>query len=176
MKDKMKSALYHLFVPMGRTDRRTFWITLAAFAVLLSVFKWGLFQHDTTGAFYFWGFLIWLTMLFCGVFAIYGKRLKDFGRSVFSIIGLITAILIVLIIIMLSFGGAEYFEAYSQYERKAEIDEAVKAQINAQYEARMAGAAPFVSLITGGMMVAFTLWVGLTRGDKAENKYGAPPA
>ena len=125
MKDKMKSALYHLFVPMGRTDRRTFWITLAAFAVLLSVFKWGLFQHDTTGAFYFWGFLIWLTMLFCGVFAIYGKRLKDFGRSVFSIIGLITAILIVLIIIMLSFGGAEYFEAYSQYERKAEIDEAV---------------------------------------------------
>lgn len=170
-----KTALYHLFVPMGRTDRKTFWVTLAVFAGLLSLFKWGLFQHDTTGAFYFWGFLIWLTFLFCSLFAVYGKRLKDFGRSVFPIIGLITAILIAMIILMLAFGGAEYFDAYSQYERKAEIDAAVQAQINARYEERLSAAGPFVSLITGSMMVLFTLWVGLTRGDAGENRYGPAP-
>lgn len=170
-----KSALYHLFVPMGRTSRRTFWITLAAFALLLTVFKWGLFQHDTTGAFYFWGFLIWMTMLFCGVFAVYGKRLKDFGRSVWAVVLLITALIGVMIVLMLAFGGAEYFEAYSQYERKAEIDEAVKARINARYEQRLADANIWVTLITGGMMAAFTAWVGLTPGDAGTNRYGPPP-
>ncbi|MEM7729712.1 MAG: DUF805 domain-containing protein [Pseudomonadota bacterium] len=171
----LKTALYHLFVPMGRTDRRTFWITLAAFAGLVTVFKWGLFQNDTSGVVYFWGFLIWMTMLFCGLFAIYGKRLKDFGRSVLPIITLIAAILIVMIVIMLSFGGAEYFEAYSQYERKATIDPEVRAAINARYEARMAEAGPITTGTIGAMIVAFTLWVGLRRGDPQTNKYGPPP-
>lgn len=171
----IKSALYHLFVPSGRTDRRTFWITLAAFSVLVTVFKWGLFQHDTGGVFYFWGFLIWLTMLFCGMFAIYGKRLKDFGRSVLPIVTLLAAIVIVLIIIMLSNGGAEYFEAYSQYERKATIDPEVRKAINDRYEARMASAAPIVSSTVSAMLIGFTLWVGLTRGDEGSNRYGPAP-
>ncbi|MGB6228995.1 MAG: DUF805 domain-containing protein [Litorimonas sp.] len=171
----IKTALYHLFVPMGRTSRRTFWITLAAFAALVTVFKWGLFQHDTTGAVYFWGFLIWMTMLFCGLFAIYGKRLKDFGRSVWAIVLLLTALIVVMMVLMLAFGGAEYFEAYSHYERKAEIDEAVKARINARYEERLASATPWVSTIMSAMIVGFTLWVGLARGDAGTNRYGPPP-
>ncbi len=172
----LKRALYHLFVPMGRTDRQTFWLTLAGFAVLVTVFKWGLFQHDTSGAFYFWGFLIWMVMLFCGMFAIYGKRLKDFGRSVLPIITLIALILIVMIVIMLSYGGAEYFEAYSQYDRKATIDPEVRAAINAQYEARVAEAAPVTTTTIGAMLLAFTAWVGLTPGDAQANRYGPPPA
>lgn len=172
----IKTALYHLFVPSGRTDRQTFWITLAVFAILVTVFKWGLFQHDTGGAFYFWGFLIWLTMLFCGLFAIYGKRLKDFGRSVLPIVGLLTAIIAVMIIIMLANGGAEYFEAYSQYERKATIDPDVRQAINARYEERMAGAAPLVTYTISAMLIAFTAWVGLTKSDPEANRYGPPSA
>ncbi|GLQ22078.1 DUF805 domain-containing protein [Algimonas porphyrae] len=171
----IKTALYQLFVPSGRTNRRTFWITLAAFAGLVSLFKWGLFQHDTSGTFYFWGFLVWIIMLFCGLFAIYGKRLKDFGRSVLPIVGLLTAIIIVLIVIMLTNGGAEYFEAYSQYDRKATIDPEVRQAINERYEARMSGAAPLVTYSLSAMLIAFTAWVGLTKGDPQANRYGSPP-
>lgn len=172
----IKRALYHLFVPMGRTDRQTFWITLAAFAGLVTVFKWGLFQNDTSGVVYFWGFLIWMTMLFCGMFAVYGKRLKDFGRSVLPIVTLISLILVVMMVILLAYGGAEYFDAYSQYERKAAIDPEVRAAINAQYEARMSEAGPVTSGTIGAMILAFTAWVGLTPGDAGTNRYGPPPA
>lgn len=170
-----KTALYHLFVPSGRTNRPTFWITLAAFAFLVTAFKAGLFMNDTAGAVYFWGFLIWLTLLFCGAFAVYGKRLKDFGRSVLPIVALIAAIITVLIVIMLAYGGAEYFEAYSEYERKATIDPEVRRAINDRYSARMEGAAPIVSSSVSTMLAAFTLWVGLTKGDPGSNRYGPPP-
>jgi uncharacterized membrane protein YhaH (DUF805 family) len=171
----VRSAFYHLFVPSGRTNRQTFWLWLAIFAVLVTVFKWGLFQHDPSGAFYFWGFLIWMTMLFCGLFGIYGKRLKDFGRSVWPIVILLVAIVIVMIIIMLANGGAEYFEAYSQYERKVAIDPAIRQDINARYEARMTAAAPIVNGSISTMLIAFTAWVGLRKGDTGPNRYGNPP-
>ena len=170
----IKTALYHLFVPSGRTNRKAFWITLAVFACLVVSFKAGLFMNDTAGAVYFWGFLIWLIMLFCGVFAIYGKRLKDIGRSVLPIVTLLAAIIIVLIVIMLANGGAEYFEAYSQYERKATIDPEVRLAINERYKERMSGAVPLVSYSISAMLIAFTVWVGLTKGDPKENRYGPP--
>lgn len=145
------------------------------FAALVVAFKVGLFMNDTAGVVYFWGFLIWMTMLFCGMFAVYGKRLKDFGRSVLMIILLITAILAVLMIIMLANGGAEYFEAYSQYERQATIDPDVRRAINARYEEQMAGAGTLVTATITAMLVGFTLWVGLTPGDDGDNRYGPPP-
>lgn len=170
-----KTALYHLFVPSGRTDRKTFWMTLAAFAALVVAFKAGLFMHDTAGVFYFWGFLIWMTMLFCGMFAVYGKRLKDFGRSVLMVILLLTAILTVMMVIMLANGGAEYFEAYSQYERSATIDPEIRRAINARYEEQMAEAGKLVTGSISAMLIGFTLWVGLTPGDAGKNRYGPPP-
>ncbi|GHB02957.1 hypothetical protein GCM10009069_27170 [Algimonas arctica] len=170
-----KTALYHLFVPSGRTDRKTFWLTLAVFSTLVVAFRAGLFMNDPAGVFYFWGFLIWMTMLFCGTFAVYGKRLKDFGRSVLMIILLITAILAVLMVIMLANGGAEYFDAYSQYDRQATIDPEIRRAINARYQEQMASAGTLVTGTISAMLVGFTLWVGLTPGDKGDNRYGPPP-
>ena len=115
-------------------------------------------------------------MLFCGLFAVYGKRLKDFGRSVLPIVSLLAAIIVVMIIIMLANGGAEYFDAYSQYERKATIDPEVRQAINDQYQARMENAGPIVSTTISAMLIGFTLWVGLRRGDEGPNKYGPPPS
>lgn len=170
-----KSALYQLFVPMGRTRPRTFWTWLAVFAVLVVSFQWGLLQHDTGGAFYFWGYLTFMVMLFCGVFGIYGKRLKDFGRSVGWVILAITLILLVLMAAVLVYGGADYFAEYSQYERKAAIDPAVRERLNADFERELAGSGRFVAIGTGAIMVLFTLWVGLTRGDAGDNRYGPAP-
>lgn len=171
----LKTALYQLFVPMGRTRPRTFWTWLAIFAVLVVAFDWGLGFHDPGQAFYFWGFLIWMVMLFAGIFGIYGKRLKDFGRSVGWIFLALTVILLLLIAIMLAYGGADYFAEYSQYERKAAIDPAVREQLNARFEERLSGAGPAVRLSTGGVMLLFTLWVGLSKGDQGDNRYGPEP-
>lgn len=172
----IKHALYLLFVPSGRIDRKTFWLTLLAFAVLEVSFREGLFLHDNSSAFFFWGFLIWMVMLVCGIFAIYGKRLKDFGRSVLPIIAAIAALIVLLIILMMVYGGAEYFSAYSEYERKAVIDETVREAINQRYVERMSEAGPIVTIATSALMVGFTLWVGLTKGDPGPNRYGPPPA
>lgn len=171
----IKRALYLLFVPSGRIDRKTFWLTLLGFTVLEIAFREGLFLHDNSSAFFFWGFLIWMVMLVCGIFAIYGKRLKDFGRSVLPIVTAIAALIVLMIVLMMIFGGAEYFSAYSEYERKAVIDPDVRKAINDRYIERMRDAGPIVTLSTGGLMLAFTLWVGLTKGDPGENRYGPPP-
>lgn len=172
----IKRALYHLFVPSGRTDRKTFWISLALFALLIIGVREALLTQDTSSGIYFWGFLIWLFAFFMGVFAVYGKRLHDFGRSVLPIVALFAALIALLIVLIMVFGGADYFSAYSEYERKAVIDPAVRQAINDQYTARMSAAGPIVSLTTGGLMLVFTLWVGLTKGDQNDNRYGPPPA
>ena len=171
----LKTALYQLFVPSGRTNRQTFWIWLAVFAVLTVTFDWGLEQHDTSSGFYFWGFLIWMTMLICGIFGIYGKRLKDFGRSVGWIILAFTALFMILIIVMLAYGGAEYFTEYSQYERKAVIDDTVREELDAQFQDRLADSKLVTKLSTGALMIGFTLWVGLTPGNTEDNRYGPAP-
>ena len=170
-----KTALYQLFVPMGRTRPRTFWTWLGVFAVLVVAFDWGLSRHDPSQAFYFWGFLVWMVMVMCGVFGIYGKRLKDFGRSVGWIFLALTVICLLLIAIMLAYGGAEYFAEYSQYERKVAIDPEVREAFNARFQERLAGSGVAVSLSTGAVMALFTLWVGLTRGDAGDNRYGPAP-
>ena len=171
----LKTALYQLFVPMGRTRPRTFWFWLAVLAGLTVVFDWGLSRHDPGGAFYFWGFLIWMVMVISGVFGVYGKRLKDFGRSVGWILLAITAILLVLMAIMLAYGGADYFAEYSQYERKAVIDDGVRDELDARFQERLSGSGRAVSLATGAVMLLFTLWTGLTKGDAGDNRYGPAP-
>jgi uncharacterized membrane protein YhaH (DUF805 family) len=171
----LKTALYQLFVPAGRTNRQTFWIWLAIFAVLTVAFDWGLGQHDPSTGFYFWGFLIWMIMLICGIFGIYGKRLKDFGRSVGWIILAFTALFMILIVVMLTFGGAEYFAEYSQYQRKATIDPSVREQLDTAFQDRLSGSKWVTKLSTGALMVGFTLWVGLTPGDAGDNRYGPAP-
>jgi len=171
-----KTALYHLFVPSGRTNRKTFWITLAAFAALVVAFKAGLFMNDTAGVVYFWGFLVWLTMLFCGAFAVYGKRLKDFGRSVTPIFGVLTLWIIVIFVFAILNGAGDYLTEFSQYERKAMIDESVKDELNAAYQEDLAGTPLLLmNIILWGILIAFTAWVGLKPGDAGDNRYGPPP-
>lgn len=172
----LKTALYHLFVPSGRTNRKTFWITLLVFIVLVTTFKAGLFMNDTTGVFYFWGFLIWMTMLFCGFFAVYGKRLKDFGRSVTPIFGVLTLWIIVIFTFAILNGAGDYLTEFSQYERKAMIDEAVKDELNTAYQNDLAGTPLLLmNLILWGILAAFTAWVGFKPGNAGDNRYGPPP-
>ena len=109
-----------LLSPAGRIGRQHFWIGMAVFAVLVVVFNWGLKQMGGST----WAFLMSLPFPFLVLhmaYSIYGKRLHDMGRSFWPLTAMIVSLIVVAIIVMLSFGGSDYFAEFSQYERKENI-------------------------------------------------------
>jgi len=167
------SKLYKLLLsPAGRIGRKDFWIGMAGFAVLVGLFNFGLKQLGSS----VWAFLISLPFPFLVLhmaYAVYGKRLHDMGRSFWPLTAMIVSLIGVAIIVMLSFGGSEYFAEFSQYERKEDIDPAVKAAIQERYQARLAEGNGMVSALMWAIIGGFTLWCGLSKAELGANKYGA---
>ena len=172
----LKTALYQLFVPMGRTRPRTFWLWLAVLAALTVVFEWGLRLNPPGGGVRFWGYLIAFTMMVSGLFGVYGKRLKDFGRSVGWIIFTLVVMCGVMMVFGIMNGAGDYIAEFSKYEREAVIDEETKQRLRADYEESLSGGPIFamnISLLL--VWILFTLWTGLTKGDAGDNRYGPAP-
>ena len=161
-----------LLSPAGRIGRQHFWIGMAVFAVLVVVFNWGLKQLGGST----WAFLMSLPFPFLVLhmaYSIYGKRLHDMGRSFWPLTAMIVSLIVVAIIVMLSFGGSDYFAEFSQYERKEDIDPAVRAAIQERYQARLAEGNGTVSAIMSAIIGGFTLWCGVSKPEGGANKYGA---
>ena len=161
-----------LLSPAGRIGRQHFWIGMAVFAVLVVVFNWGLKQMGGST----WAFLMSLPFPFLVLhmaYSIYGKRLHDMGRSFWPLTAMIVSLIVVAIIVMLSFGGSDYFAEFSQYERKEDIDPAVRAAIQERYQARLAEGNGTVSAIMSAIIGGFTLWCGVSKPEGGANKYGA---
>jgi len=161
-----------LLSPAGRIGRQRYWIGMAVFAVLVVVFNLGLKQlGDST-----WAFLISLPFPFLVLhmaYSIYGKRLHDMGRSFWPLTAMIVSLIVVAIIVMLSFGGSDYFAEFAQYERKEDIDPAVRAAIQERYQARLAEGNGTVSAVMLAIIGGFTLWCGISKPEDGANKYGA---
>ena len=81
----------------------------------------------------------------------------------------------VLIIIMLSFGGSEYFSEFAQYERKSDIDPAVSEAIIERYQTRLAQGLPILRGLLLAIIGGFTMWCGLSKPQVGDNKYGPEP-
>ena len=161
-----------LLSPAGRIGRQHFWIGMAVFAVLVVVFNWGLKQLGGST----WAFLMSLPFPFLVLhmaYSIYGKRLHDMGRSFWPLTAMIVSLIVVAIIVMLSFGGSDYFAEFSQYERKEDIDPAVRAAIQERYQARLAEGNGTVRAVMSAIIGGFTLWCGLSKPENGANKYGA---
>lgn len=161
-----------LLSPAGRIGRQHFWIGMAIFAVLVVVFNWGLKQLGGST----WAFLMSLPFPFLVLhmaYSIYGKRLHDMGRSFWPLTAMIVSLIVVAIIVMLSFGGSDYFAEFSQYERKEDIDPAVRAAIQERYQARLAEGNGTVRAVMSAIIGGFTLWCGLSKPENGANKYGA---
>ena len=161
-----------LLSPAGRIGRQHFWIGMAVFAVLVVVFNWGLKQMGGST----WAFLMSLPFPFLVLhmaYSIYGKRLHDMGRSFWPLTAMIVSLIVVAIIVMLSFGGSDYFAEFSQYERKEDIDPAVRAAIQERYQARLAEGNGTVRAVMSAIIGGFTLWCGLSKPENGANKYGA---
>ena len=160
-----------LLSPSGRMGRKDFWIAMVIFAILVVLFNFVLSRlGNSTLAFLIslpFPFLV-LHMAYC----VYGKRLHDMGRSFWPLTSMIVALIFVAIVVMMIFGGSEYFSEFAQYDRKEDIDPAEIERIKNAYEARLSEGNTTVSGVMMGIIAAFTLWCGLSKPDPDGNDYG----
>ena len=160
-----------LLSPAGRMGRKDFWIAMALFAALVLLFNFALQRlGNSTMAFLIslpFPFLV-LHMAYC----VYGKRLHDMGRSFWPLTGMIVALMAVAIVVMMTYGGSEYFSEFAQYDRKEDIDPAEIERIKSAYQAKLSEGTATVNRIMIGIIAAFTLWCGMAKPEGKPNTYG----
>jgi len=146
---------------------------MVIFSLLVVLFNFALQRLRTSTL----AFLISLPFPFLVLhmaYCVYGKRLHDMGRSFWPLTGMITSLILVAIIVMLAFGGSEYFSEFAQYDRKEDIDPAEIERIKSAYQERLSQGNATVSNVMIGIIAVFTLWCGLSKSDPKTNNYGAP--
>jgi uncharacterized membrane protein YhaH (DUF805 family) len=164
-----------LFSPRGRMGRRDYLIGLAGIAVFSVVFNFVLARMGNS----VWAFLISLPFPFIVLhmtYCVYGKRLHDLGRSFWAVTAMITALIAIAIAIMMSFGGAEYFAAFAEYDRKKPPTPEVSSALKATYEAELAKGLPLMNGLMLGVIGTFSLWLALAKPQSGENRYGPATA
>lgn len=151
--------------PRGMIGRKEFWIGFIGFAVFVTLAQFGLnrISHTMAG---FYLSLVFIVLFFQTLYAIYGKRLRDMGRSFWPITGMITLTVVIAIVILMIYGGAEYFAEFSKYDRKADIDPAEIKRLQENYQSRLGAATPVLGTLLWGLWGAFTLWLGLSKSVK----------
>lgn len=167
---------HHILLrPRGRIGRPSFVagvVALVALSTLATVVMRAL-DPGTAAGFWF-GLAAWFVLLPLMLCSVFVQRLHDMGRTAWPFTALIAGVMLILIGVMLAHGGAEYFNAFSQFERKEAIDPDVVAQLQADYRAEMANAGQPLSLILSVVLGGFTLWLALARGQGEPNAYGPP--
>ena len=157
--------------PVGRMGRRDFWIGFFGFVVFVMVMQFILSKIGTTLPGFFLS-LIYIVLVFQIMFSVYGKRLHDMGRSFWALTGMVTLTVLIIIGVMLAFGGAEYFTEFAQYDRKDDIDPAEIERIKTAYQARLSEGDWVLRGTLYGVWALFTAWVGLSKPDPSRNSYG----
>ena len=164
---------HHILLrPRGRIGRPSFVagvVALLAFSTLATLIMRALDPGTAAG---FWFGLLWFVLFAYMLCSVFVQRLHDMGRTAWAFTALIAGTCLILIGVMLAYGGAEYFNAFSQFDRKEAIDPALVERLQADYRAEMAKAGPTVSLILSVVLGGFTAWLALARGQGAANAYG----
>lgn len=159
------------FSPNGRIGRQPFW--LGFLFVALFIFAGNnllrALGHSMTGFYISLIFpFVSLYMLYC----VYGKRLHDMGRSTGPFFVMIILECVAMIIVMLTFGGSEYFAEFSQFDRKEAIDPEITQEIISRYQAKIEANMGLIRPLLLGVPILFTAWVGLTKSEGLTNKHG----
>ncbi len=147
----------------GAINRQTFWLGFVSLALFVSAFNQLLRTLGPVNMMSFWISIIGLPLIIYMIYCVYGKRLTDMGRSRWVFTGAIALQFLMIIALMLTFGGAEYFSEFAQYDRKEDIDPQQQQIIIETYQARQAAN---MHLIRPAMLlvpVALTLWLGLAQ-------------
>ena len=162
------------FGPYGRNSRQDFLIGLIGLVIFSVIGNWfigslGISMTHFYLAPIFWGLTIY--MAYC----VFGRRLHDIGRSVGPFMALLALLVVILIVVMLTFGGAEYFAEFSQYDRKAEIDPSVSEQIIEKYKDQLARGNKIAGWSMWAAIATFCVWLGFANGEPRANNYGDVP-
>jgi len=162
-----------LLSPSGRIGRRDYLIGLVGLVVVFTLY--GLLINALGGSMAgFFAVLAFPFVILQIAYSVYGKRLHDIGRSLWPLTGLLCAIIAAMIIVMLVYGGADYFAAYSEYTRENPAPAEVVERINAEFKPRQEEGESVLSWIVVGLLASFSLWLGLAKPQSGQNQYGGP--
>ena len=165
-----------LFRPRGRLSRAEFVVGVVMFVavVLASFYLMHLLNPATAAG--FWAGLVLLFVIPFMFYSVWGQRLHDMGRSVWPVTAALFLAFLILIGVMLAYGGTEYFSEFSQYDRKDEIDTEVRELLQAEFQAKLAnGGEQRAGLLLNLLFGALTVWLAVAPGERSENRYGPPP-
>lgn len=163
VKKAMTTSIFDIFFrPTGVMNAKAFLIGVAGLSVFVFATNMGL-RTLGPGALKFTIGLIFPFLALYVIYCVYGKRLHDMGFSVWPLTGLITAEILVMIGLMLAFGGAEYFDGFAQYERKAVIDESVRKALIADYQAEQTANLGTIKAGLWVLPLLFTVWLAAGR-------------
>lgn len=163
--------MFNLFLKAtGHINQKMFLIGVVGIFVLAQAMKY-LFRVLPVGMLEFWLVVIYVPMILYMICCVFGKRLHDIGRSWWPLTSAFTLEVLAAIAVMLAFGGAEYFESFSQYDRKAVIDPAVRDSIINEYQATQAANIIPISILLLIIPVLFTLWLAVSKPKLTDNPY-----
>ena len=167
----MPNLLKLLLSPAGRIGRTDYLIGLVGLVVIFTVY--GLLINALGGSMFgFFAVLAFPFIILQIAYSVYGKRLHDIGRTIWPVTGLICAMLSVMIIVMLVYGGADYFAAYSEYSRDNPPPLEVIEKLDAEFKPRQEAGETVLSVAIVSLLSAFTLWLALAKAQAGENAYG----
>ena len=170
-KGKDMHKLYQLLLsPRGRIGRGAFvgGLAILMFLVLGQNRLWP-YLGNGLASFFIPMFLFFLT--FHISLCIFGKRLHDMGHSLWPFTGLIAFMIVLFLVVMLKYGGLEYFETVMAHPEYADKPEEMRKVSTAYAQALKAGF-PHAKLIMAVPPILFTLWLALMPGQKGQNTYG----
>lgn len=158
----------------GRIGRKSYIIALAALALFVvsgsTILR--ILENNMAG---FYLSLIYLTLFFWMLYAIYGKRLHDVGRSLWALSGMIFLTILIAIAVMLIYGGADYFNEFAKYDRKEDIDPAKIEQLQTEYQTRLKEGNGILGGMLWGIWIVFSLALATLRSQPKDNQYGPAP-
>lgn len=162
-----------LFSPSGRIGRRDYAIGLIGLVVIFTLY--GVLLNALGGSMAgFFAVLAFPFVILQIAYSVYGKRLHDIGRTMWPVTGLLCAILAAMIVVMLVYGGAEYFAAYSEYSRDNPPPPEVVERLNAAFKPRQEAGETLLSIVVVGLLLSFTAWLALAKPEPKANRYGHP--
>ena len=167
----MPNVLKLLLSPTGRIGRRDYLIGLIGLATIFTMY--GLLINALGGSMFgFFAVLAFPFVILQIAYSVYGKRLHDIGRTLWPVTGLICAMLLAMIIVMLVYGGADYFAAYSEYSRDNPPPAEVVEKLNAEFKPRQEEGETLLSFIVFALLSAFSLWLAIAKPQAGSNAYG----
>ena len=170
----MTKNMRKLFLsPSGRIARISFMIGVLVLVAFIGLQLVAINKIGVNMTSFFLGLgLFFLNLHIC--MSVFGKRLHDVGRSFWPLIGLFTLIIIVWMVLILNYGGIEYFDTVMEHPEYAD-NEAEMKKVLQIYQDKLAKGMPKARWIMLILPALFTAWLSLAPGNKGDNRFGAPP-